>query len=47
MYHLPTDLGETSDLYPVQTAKAEELDNKLAAYLQEVNPELAKKLSSY
>ncbi|MBD3630027.1 sulfatase [Cyclobacterium sp.] len=47
LYHLPTDLGETSDLYPIQTAKAEELDNMLATYLQEVNPELAKKLLSY
>lgn len=47
LYHLPDDLGETKDLYASQPKKAEELDSKLRAYLQEVNPELFKKLSTY
>jgi arylsulfatase A-like enzyme len=47
LYHLPTDLGETNDLNAAQPGKAEELDKKLHAYLQEVNPQLLKKLTAY
>ncbi len=47
LYHLSDDLGETQDLAASQPGKAEELDRKLRAYLQEVHPELLKKLSAY
>lgn len=47
LYNLAKDLGESKDLYEMETDKAKELYIRLIGYLKEVNPDLLEKLQAY
>jgi arylsulfatase A-like enzyme len=43
LYNIKNDLGETNDISKLETSKVTELDGKLMKYINEVNPQLAKR----